>query len=454
MSFFGLNTALSGLTAHQRALDVTAHNIGNVSTPGYSRQEATIVAARPMTVEQGALNDGRGAQIGAGVDIASYRRIRDGFLDLQYRAQQMQLGDSAARSRSLEQVEVALGEPGDLGLSTQLQRFWSAWSDLASNPSSPAAKTAVVAQAEAITTRFADLDGQLGQVQAQAGARLSELMAAGGDIQTLARQIASLNDDIHGATIAGIQPNDLLDRRDALLDTLSRFAQIRVADDPARVGAVDVFFGDVGASATPLVDGATPGTGAVAAWPYPLPAAPGGELGALAAMASTSGPVAEHRATLATLARTFADQVNAAYTAGGTISGDFFRYTAGNEAATLAVVATAETLRTGTGAAGDGSIAAAVAAQRNVEGGVDRAYGAWVTQIGEQVRAARRNETSAQALTDSVEARRLSTAGVSLDEEMANLIRFQRGYQASARVMSTVDEILDVLVNRTGRVGL
>ncbi len=86
--------------------------------------------------------------------------------------------------------------------------------------------------------------------------------------------------------------------------------------------------------------------------------------------------------------------------------------------------------------------------------GVDGAYRAFVAKVGSHVREAIRQEGNAQVLTDAVENRRQSVSGVSLDEEMSNLVRFQRAYQASSRAMSTMDEMLDVLINRTGRVGL
>ena len=105
-----------------------------------------------------------------------------------------------------------------------------------------------------------------------------------------------------------------------------------------------------------------------------------------------------------------------------------------------------------TGAAGANELAMRVA---ELNGGAgDDAYRSFVTRVGSEVRDARRQESNAQVLADSVDDRRQSVAGVSMDEEMSNLIRFQRSYQASARAMSTMDEMLDVLINRTGRVGV
>ena len=114
---------------------------------------------------------------------------------------------------------------------------------------------------------------------------------------------------------------------------------------------------------------------------------------------------------------------------------------------------TAATVRTGpTSDQGDNTIALAIAELRG--DAPDGAYRAFIARVGSEAREATRNEANAQALTDAVQDRRESVAGVSLDEEMGNLVRFQRAYQASSRAMSTMDEMLDVLINRTGRVGL
>ena len=109
-SFYGLQTSLRGLLAQQRALDVTGHNIANASTPGYSRQEAVLSAtdAQPVVT-----SSGLPGQLGAGVDVDQYRRIRDGFLDAQFRAQSMRLGYQTTTAATLANAEIALAEPGD-----------------------------------------------------------------------------------------------------------------------------------------------------------------------------------------------------------------------------------------------------------------------------------------------------------------------------------------------------
>jgi len=131
----------------------------------------------------------------------------------------------------------------------------------------------------------------------------------------------------------------------------------------------------------------------------------------------------------------------------------YFSFTAGNEAATIALnVTAAQVRRSSTPGVGGNDIALAIAELRG--GAPDQAYQAFVARIGTEVQEARRQQKNAQVLTGAVDERRMSTSGVSLDEEMVNLVRFQRGFQASARTMPTMDEMLDTLINRTGRVGL
>src|ERR1044072_906311 len=109
-SFLGLQTSLRGLQAQQQALDVTTHNIANANTVGYTRQEAALGATNALHVQAGATTDGQGAFLGQGVDVTAYRRIRDSFLDLQVRAQNMALGDASTSAHEQDRVPSASGE--------------------------------------------------------------------------------------------------------------------------------------------------------------------------------------------------------------------------------------------------------------------------------------------------------------------------------------------------------
>ena len=438
-SFYGLQTSLRGLLAQQRALDTTGHNIANASTAGYSRQEAVMAAAPALVIPQGAVQGGAGAHIGAGVDVLAYRRVRDTFLDLQYRAQATRLGDEAGRAQGLDRAELALAEPSDNGINKQLSEFWSAWADLANAADDPAARTSLLETADSLANAFAIVDSQLELVGQQAADEYATLTAAGGEIDQMGQEVAALNDTIKRFVTAGDSPNDLMDQRDQLLDKLASYGTTSVVRNPD--GSVDVTFGG---AAAPMVD-------AAGYHAEPLGASPGGRLGALKDLSTVPGGLIDsYRAELGAVAETLASAVNA-------IHPGFFGVShappASYGAATLTVVATDATLLAGTSPGASANERARAVSELSGKG-PDDAYNAFISRVGSEVREAGRNEANAQALTDAVQDRRESVAGVSLDEEMGNLVRFQRAYQASSRAMSTMDEMLDVLINRTGRVGL
>jgi flagellar hook-associated protein 1 FlgK len=450
-TFFGFQTSLSGLLAHQRSLDVTGHNVANASTVGYSRQEAVLGAAPAMFIPAGARLDGSGAQLGAGVGVQDYRRIRDSFLDVQYRSQATILGDADAKARSLEGVDLALAEPGENGIAAQLSKFWNAWSKVANDPDSVAARQSLIEQSKTVAQAFADLETRLATIQGQAQAEYDALTAPTGQVAQIAYQLETLGASIRSAYTAGQQPNDLLDARDSLLDQLSALGNTTVVD--LGDGGVRVLFGNTG---EPLVDDhAAPGTRVD--WPQTL-TAPGGRLGGLQDLAGSGGVIDSYRDELANVASTLASTVNAIHQ-GGQFPIDFFAFDATRGGAGLSVAVTTSTVQVGTPvappaapAAGANDLALRIAALR--DGAADDGYAAFVSRVGAEINQTTLVRSNAQVLTDAVEDRRQSASGVSLDEEMTNLIRFQRGYQASARAMSTFDEMLDVLINRTGRVGL
>jgi flagellar hook-associated protein 1 FlgK len=454
-SFYGLQTSLRGLLAQQRLLDTAGHNIANASTKGYSRQEATLVASPALQIPAGGIAGGSGAHLGSGVDVQQFRRIRDQFVDLQFRGQNTNLGEWAARAGSLYRAELALAEPGENGINEQLSRFWDAWANLANANADPAAaKQALIEQASGLADSFKTVRSQIEMVQAQSYAEYADLARAagpgdpGGEVAQIAKDIADLNDTIRRFITSGDLPNDLLDRRDQLLDDLSEFGQISVEEQAD--GTLNVSFVDKAAPGTtyPVV------TGVTASWAGP-PAgdawSPGGRLGGLLDVAKPGGTLEGYLATLDSVASSLATAVN------GTYGGTFFETGPGGAAGSLRVEASlaADPLLVvaGSGASGTRDIALAISQLRD-HGAVDGAYRAFVAQVGSHVREAVRQEGNAQVLTDAVENRRQSVSGVSMDEEMSNLVRFQRAYQASARAMSTMDEMLDVLINRTGRVGL
>src|SRR5215212_3724768 len=181
-TFMGLQTSLRGLLAHQQAIDTTSHNVANANTEGYSRQEALLGATTPLEIAAGEFASGGSAHIGTGVSVQAFNRIRDAFLDLQYRAQAMQVGDQETRSTQLDQVELVLAEPSENGIADQLAKFWNGWADLSNSPDDIAARQALIDQAKNLAAAFATVDTQLTTVKTQASAEFAALTGAGGDV--------------------------------------------------------------------------------------------------------------------------------------------------------------------------------------------------------------------------------------------------------------------------------
>jgi flagellar hook-associated protein 1 len=430
----GLQTALSGLLAEQQAMDVTGHNIANANTEGYSRQVAVLETNQAIPVPALSAITGQGAQLGTGVTVETYTRIRNAYLDAQWRTQNSALGGASTQAEELEQAQGAFNEPSATSIASQLSEFWSTWNSLANSPTSQAAKEGVVAAGQRLALAFNQLSTQLGTISAQAAQQYETRTSATGEVADYARQIAQLNGQIRQAEQARQPPNDMLDRRDLLLDKLSALAQVTVTRQAD--GTDTVSFGD---AAKPLVEGTTVN------WPQTLTSAAGGQLGALLSLTSPAGPLAGFQTELDATAALVASTVNALHT-----STPFFT---GTTAATLAVAVGATEVQTSsTEAPGGNDVALAIAGLRG--GTADQAYSGLIGQLGSTVRGAQNEQANLQTTLTAIGNQRQSVSGVSLDEEMTNLISFQRGYQASARTLTAMDEMLETLIEHTGRAGL
>jgi flagellar hook-associated protein 1 FlgK len=222
--FFTLNIARRGLTAQQAAMNTSGHNIANANTEGYSRQRAVMQTTTPWPVPSVNMPVGAG-QIGTGVEVALIERIRDTFLDRQIRNELQALGHWEQRSDALQQVEVVFMEPSETGLSTLLSQFWDSWQELSKYPESMPVRTTVIETAQALAEALRHTHQQLTTLRSDLN-ELIDLKVE--EINTLARQIADLNQQIFTITAAGMSPNDLLDRRDLLLDQLGKIVAITV----------------------------------------------------------------------------------------------------------------------------------------------------------------------------------------------------------------------------------
>ncbi|MGA2453826.1 MAG: flagellar hook-associated protein FlgK [Solirubrobacteraceae bacterium] len=429
----GLQTALSGLVAEQAALDTAGNNIANANTEGYSRETALLEPNPPIPIPSISAQTGMGAQLGAGVTVETISRIRNTYLDAQYRTQNSALSAATAQSEVLEQAQSAFNEPSSAGIASQLSNFWNAWNDLANSPTSEAAKEAVAATGEQLAKTFNELSSQLSTISSQTAEQYNSLVGPQGEVETYAKQIAQLNGQIKLSEEANQPPNEMLDRRDELLDKLSALANITVTEQPNHMDTVT--FGE---AAKPLVEGTTVN------WPQELTESSGGRLGALLALNGPKGALTGLQEGLNGVASTLAATVNQP------LAKQFF---SGETAATLAVaVKSPEVQASGTASPGGNEVAKAEAALRG--GAAEQSYAALVEKVGSDVRTANDNATNLQTTVSAINDQRESVSGVSLDEEMTNLITYQRGYQASARTLTAMSEMLETLIEHTGVVGL
>jgi flagellar hook-associated protein 1 FlgK len=450
-TFAGLQTALSGLEAAQAAIDTTGQNIANANTPGYSRQVVDQTERNPLTIPSLSSVTGDGSQIGLGVDITTITRVRDQFLDTSYRNQNTQTSGDNTASTLLGQVQAALAEPSSSGLSSALGQFWQAWNGLQNSPNNAGALQAVLGQGAAVADGLNTLSGQLTTIESQITGQYDTLTSAtSGPVASDANQIAQLNTQIAQAQTAGLNANTLLDQRDNLIDDLSQYSNVYVTQQSN--GMVNVSFGNAATAAaggttdaTPLVSGGT--VNLAANLTDANLSGSGGTLGSLLKLydATTgTGQVASYVTTLNGVANKLATTVNNAIAtadASGATAPPFFT---GTTAATIAVNPAVSSSSAPYTAAEAGAVA-------SLSGGsAEQAYDAFVTQIGGDVQTTQNAQQTAQSLLTAISQQRQSVSGVSLDEEMTNLMTYQQAYQASARVMNTIDTTFTSLLNMLG----
>jgi flagellar hook-associated protein 1 len=452
----GLNVGLTGLFAAQRALDVTAHNIANVNTPGYSRQRVEQSAARPNTGLVPVLGPGA---YGRGVQITAVRQLRDGLIESRI----LDAGsDQGAANVNVDAMKASQSIVGalDEGLGTDLSAFWSAWDELSRQPAQLASRETVLDAGRQLAGNLRDAVSSLDAIADDAGAQLISQVANANDLAT---RIASLNESIQEVVAQGGEPNDLYDQRTTAVNQLSQL--VGATTRPGTGGAIDVLV-----SGGMLVAGSTTTKLAVSRTPPEVTWAATGQRatvhGAAGALEQIAGSgLDEVRAQLDAIAGGLRDAVNELHTAGTDLNGDagidFFTGDGAGDLSVNAELTASLVAASESGAPTDGNQALAIAALRSAavvdaEGGATTATNAVANLVadgGRRTTAAERAASTAEATADALEQRRSETSGVSIDEELTNLLRYQRAYEAAARVITTADQMLDTLVNRVGIVG-
>ena len=459
-SFASLNTALSALRYNRVAMDTASQNIANVGTEGYTRRRVeAATAGTPTTPAMWS----RSQNAGGGVRVDGVTRMTDAFLDARVRTEHGKQSYADVRQTVLDRLETGIGEPGENGLSTVMAEFRSAWSDLANNPDSEAARSQVLARGAALADA---VQIQARNFSVEAGDQRAKLNAMVSEVNTIAADLAATNKSISVAQLDGSDAGNLLDQRDQLALRLSELTGGKAVQNGT--GGLDFTVNGVA-----LVTGAIPGVLEVASGvtstgdadgspvtfrvAHPVggttavPTGLTGEAGAVTDLLNTTIPA--YVAALGTVATSIADGVNAVHATGydetGAEGGPFFSYDPADPAGSLQVVISDKSLVAASGLPG-GVVEGSVADRLSELTGPETSYQQLVNGFGATVASGRRLAASQSMLTQQVDGSRDQLAGVSLDEEMLAMVQYQRGFEAASRVLTTVDSVLDTLINRTG----
>ncbi|MCT8140146.1 flagellar hook-associated protein FlgK [Anaerobacillus sp. CMMVII] len=522
-TFQGLETARRALYTSQTALHTTGHNIANANTPGFSRQRVNLTTTTPFP-GVGFNRPGIPGQIGTGVQAGSIQRIREGFLDLQFRNETSKFGYWDTKHTALEKMEDIMNEPSEKGLANTLDKFWTSLQDLSVHPEDSGARSVVRQRGMALAETFNYTANSLVAIQRDLKSQIDITIK---DINSIAKQINSINKQIAGIEPHGYLPNDLYDERDLLVDQLSQLVNIKVepvrsdglaleiAEGKYTIKLIDDNGQELGIT---LVDGRDlthnevqvtydQDTGLVDKIKFgPEKLETGvnrvvselnfedftaiGKLqanlevhGYLGKDGSEQGVYPKMLQELDQMAYTFVQEFNRVHNEGWTLndvkngnkgaSVDFFTYkdfqpTSNNiKGAALKLMVSDDIIReldniaaSLGGFSGDGANALALANVKDALldfGGttttVQSFYQGVIGEMAVNTNEAARMVYNTETLRLSINQRRESVSGVSLDEEMTNLIQFQHAYNAAARTITLVDEMLDRIINGMGTAG-
>jgi len=488
--YMAMEIARKALFASQTAIQVTSHNIANVNTPGYSRQEAILTEAGAMSSSPG--------QLGMGAIVSGIRQQVDTLTERQLVSENGAYASLDYTSGAAAQVEAIFNDTTGTGLANRVSEFFNSWDDLSANPRGTAERQTVVSTAELLTSEFRRIDSQLTSLKENAN---KDVVSIVGEVNRIVTQIASLNGGIKAALVQGQKPNDLMDQRGLLLKSLAE--KIGYSSITDSLGQVNVYVGN----GRPLVDGETAGslvadvnTATPDAEPVydvkirlpgqnsPVPVLDtitgnlsSGELAA--AIRFRDGYMTTVRDRVDQLAYAINTQVNAQHAQGYGLAGsvpstgvNFFTpldsfpsynslnpgkdaahnfQVAANVTSDLRLIAAARLEGTEIPPAlpGDNRNSLLMAGMRNTSvadlgnATIPDYIAGMVGQIGSETKGVNLDLQHQKVVVNYLETRREEVSGVSLDEEMTNLIKFQRAFQAATKMISTIDTLLDDVIN-------
>jgi flagellar hook-associated protein 1 FlgK len=457
--FSMLGRAVRALDAQRFGLDVAGQNITNVNTPGYVRRSAVLAESDPV--------DPFGP--GGGVDVVAVTSARAPLIEARLQYEQPAASREQEIAERLAVVESGLGDPG-ASLDETLARFYNTYATLASSPTSSTARQQVIVQGQSLAKGFNDMATRFQTARLTADHDLGALVA---QVNALASQLSDLNKQISatgGENVAG-----LLDQQSVVIGEIGKLADVHAITHED--GSIDLSIGngralvigdrsfDLSVTISSTDGAAHVMTDGAAVTTDLTTEITGGRIGGLIYVRDTLLPSYVNQ--LDQLAYTIATDINALATSGYDLDGNagvaFFTPPAAvaGAAAQLSVNASVAAnnrlvVTAATTSPGDNDVAKAIAALQDtaMTGTTSRPVDGWggiVYKVGNDARTAKQAQESHEQITQQLRNLRDQVSGVSLDEEAAMLMRFQRAYEANARFFTVADQMLDVLLSIGGK---
>lgn len=461
--FAGLNIARRALAAQLKGLEIAGQNIANVNTPGYSRQ----VATHTTVVIDGDTAAGPCEDVLSlsGVEVAEIKRHYDMFLDARVRTLTSESRATVARHDALARIEELLHEPGDATLGTAMEDMWSAFAQLTTSPLNEASRNNVLYRAATVAESFRTIAEDMTSLQNEVGERALRDVER---VNALVQSLAGVNERLVSTSAAGTNlatPNALLDKRDELLRELAVFTDVQVSEQENGVIRVTLagrtlLDGSLAVQAE-LVTQNNGNRSLVIAGRSVADDQVGGALGG--ELIAHNQDIPHYQGLINQCAHAMIQNMNTVHASGydtaGQAGGIFYSGSGAQDIAlsvhlqkdpgALAVSAAAD--------GNDGVIAQRFADLRETPASdnvsITFRYGSLISELGSHAAAMKVVRDNTQTLVEFATARAEAVSGVSLDEELTDIMRYNQAYAAAARVMTSIDEALDVLINRTGHVG-
>lgn len=470
LGLFGtLNLGTRSLQTQQSGVEVTGQNLANVNNPAYARQRLQIQTSLTLQSQIG--------PIGTGAEAVTVEQLRNALLDGQIRSEESVGGYWLAQQNGLQNAQITLSEYldrsansvdgtsnsssiGNLGLSSALTSLFNAFQSVATSPTSLADKQALISQAQTLATRFNNVTEGLTGLRDLLNASLTNDVNAANQLLT---DIANLNDQIAKAELPfNGKANDLRDLREQKLEALAKLVDFETVTAPD--GTFGISIGGVEfVSGKNVIDRlATLGRTGEFGGPNEIVVASANSQAALTVRGgSMAGTIDVRDVTLAqfgtdldTLASALITEVNALHATGATGANFFEGTNAANIRVNADLISDPSQFQAGVaGEAGDNSIALALAklSSKQIAGlgnsTINDYYGRLTGRFGQDLANANTQVSNYQTVSAALLRQRDSISGVSIDEEMANLLTYQKAYQASAKIVTTVDEMLDIVLN-------